>query len=196
MLPCPSAEDRTHEGGIRSSCLPAICPARLPARRPSVSRRAYASFSRRRARRPGRTRWSPRSGRGRGWRRSTWRCCRGGGGGDGPSPLTRYPGVGIARCRTRGRRRRRWRPSRLGRRSERKLFAGSSQRVHRLTEGLRSSERVVERLVERLKDCEVRDGQCARRSIQVGWRAHEVRCKMQAGGQRGGRAAADRGTQE
>jgi hypothetical protein len=30
-------EDRTHEGGIRSSCRPAICPARLPARRPSVT---------------------------------------------------------------------------------------------------------------------------------------------------------------
>jgi hypothetical protein len=30
--------DRTHEGGIRSPCLPALCPARLPARRPSVTR--------------------------------------------------------------------------------------------------------------------------------------------------------------
>src|SRR6266436_7463217 len=30
-------EDRTHERDIRSSCLPAICPARLPARDPSVT---------------------------------------------------------------------------------------------------------------------------------------------------------------
>jgi hypothetical protein len=29
--------DRAHEGGIRRPRLPAICPARLPARRPSVT---------------------------------------------------------------------------------------------------------------------------------------------------------------
>src|SRR5262245_4398337 len=32
-----SIADRAHEGGIRYSSLPAFCPARLPARRPSVT---------------------------------------------------------------------------------------------------------------------------------------------------------------
>ena len=35
----PIRPGRTHEGGIRSSCLPAICPERLPARCPSVTDR-------------------------------------------------------------------------------------------------------------------------------------------------------------